>query len=189
MRFDIRLNDDHRARIIVRHTTETRLAITCFRGRTRRLAGNFKAFSRSPDVFDHQLILEGVRMNTLDEIHDLLREQDRKKFVSEFSCTIDVKRPIGWESTDEIGKYPSDVLEVFHPNRKSTALRVKPSCTSILAPLTSLVTLVCELVLEEDDAWAIIVHTMYPGSDIGELKDDVTQREQRVFFDWDHPGA
>jgi hypothetical protein len=58
------------------------------------------------------------------------------------------------------------------------------------APLTNKLTVVFEFQLAtEDRPHLMIVHSLYPGEDIGELSGDITENEGRVFFDWDHPGA
>ena len=95
---------------------------------------------------------------------------------------------VGWPGTDELTKYKPEDLEEFSPNRHSKALRVKKDRLDLLVPLTNFVTLVYELRPERYQT-AIIVHSMYPGKDIGELHGNITEREKVVFFDWDHPGV
>ena len=94
---------------------------------------------------------------------------------------------VGWESTSALSDYKEDDLERFTINRRSKGLRVKMCRTDLLAPKTCELTIVYELKIEDDKLVAII-HSIYPGQDIGELRGNVTVREKRVFFDWNHPG-
>ena len=50
------------------------------------------------------------------------------------------------------------------------------------------VTLVLEFKSEYDSPVAVI-HSLYPGHDVGDLEGDMTVREDRVWFNWNHPGA
>jgi hypothetical protein len=180
------LSDGTSAKIIVRHGTVERLATTCFRGTDRARAGNFSRFARVQDVFRDKKVLDGLRKYVSESVHELLDSPD---FLdATFSCTVDAGHPVGWESTDRMDRYSAELLEPFNPNRRSRALRIKPDRTDIRAPVTSLVTLVFQLRYEVD-AWAIVIHSMYPGKDIGDLVGDITRREQRVFFVWEHHGA
>lgn len=185
MNFFIELSNALRARIIVRRDTEDRLLTTCFRGRHRRLAGNFRLFRNAHDVFDNVLIRRAFEKQIRDEINGLHRKRGSSANVS---FTVHGPPQLGWESTDRRDRYAEEALESFQPNRVSTALRVKTARTDLQVPFTDLVTFVCEVKRERHE-WTVIVQSMYPGVDIGELRGDVTKREKRVFFDWDHPGA
>lgn len=167
-------------KIIVRNETERRLAGTCFRGTPCRCAGNFFYWRSAFELFSDPDFLSTF----LDEVGELyaLREFGTSSF------TVNMGNSVGWASTGDLSKFNTDDLEVFNPNRRSVALKLKTSCINIKAPMTSLVTCVFEL-RDELSAPVVIVHSIYPGQDIGELKGDVTAREGCVFFDWNHPGA
>jgi len=186
MYLPITLSDGSPAKIIVRHTTDVRLSATCFRGISLACAGNFSRFSRVREVFQEKALLEGLIRHASASVKEL--EETPDAHVATFSCTVDMGRAVGWESTSALSRHRDDELEPFNPNRRSHALRVKPERTDIRAPRTRLITVVFQ-VRREPDAWAIIIHSMYPGRDIGDLKGNVTKREQRVFFSWEHPGA
>lgn len=64
---------------------------------------------------------------------------------------------------------------------------VKTSCTDILAPQTYDLTIIYQFMFF-DKKPKVFIHSMYPGYDIGELIGDITKRENRIFFDWNHPG-
>lgn len=174
------LNSGVRAAIIVRRTTEERLWSKCFRGTALPLAGNFQRWCSADQLFRDREVME----HFLTELDELWSKQE----FGTSSVSIVHSMPVGWESTDELQSYTKDDLEEFHLNRKSWGLRVKPSRTDLLAPKTHEFTLVFEFKSEGDEAVAV-VHSIYPGKDIGELDRDVTDREKRVFFDWEHPGA
>lgn len=172
-------NSGVRVAIIARGTTEDRLRTTCFRGNSLRLAGNFSRWHTVNEVFSEPEVI-GQFLASLEEDWE---KRDFGTTSVSFMCST----PVGWESTDRLDKYTAEDLEPYRPNRKSSALRVKPTRTDLLAPATSELTIVYELKAEEGEPVAII-HSIYPGSDVGDLKGDFTKRENRVFFDWNHPG-
>lgn len=185
MFFTTNLSNGIRANIVVRHGTVERLSGTCFRGRDRALAGNFSRFERAEDVFNEEEILTELLDGILWEIQEMRDEKSRNMT---FSRTVDFGAPVGWESTDRAERYPAEALEPFKPNRNSNALRVKLERGDIRAPVTNLITFVFQI-RKENYEWTVIIHSMYPGEDIGNLKGNVTKRENRVFFSWEHPGA
>lgn len=166
--------------IIVRPETEERLKTTCFRGTRLACAGNFSKWNSVYELFDHR----GV----LNEFIDHLAELYAKQRIGTASVQIVVPDTVGWSSTDDLEKYDDDLVEFFRPNRRSSGLRVKRKYQVILAPKTNKLTIVFELKLEDDKPVAI-VHSIYPGEDIGELRGQVSFREGVVFFDFQHPGA
>lgn len=176
---NLKLECGAEASIIVRNHTEERLRTKCFRGTFKALAGNFSRWDSSEKLFRDQEVV-GHFLAELDEVWS------GRQFGTH-SLNIAHKAFIGWESTDELERYRSEDLESFSPNRKSSGLRVKTSRTSLFAPRTKNLTLVYELKSESGVAVAV-VHSIYPGVDIGELDGNVTAREKRVFFDWEHPG-
>jgi hypothetical protein len=165
--------------IIVRHTTEERLRTTCFRGTSLNRAGNFSRWDSAEDLFRDGVVLTQV----LAELDGAWEDRD---FGTHSLC---VKHPlfVGWESTDVLTNYQLDDLERFDLNRKSWGLCVKACRTNLLTPRTTELTIVFQLKSEYRKP-IVVVHSIYPGSDVGELNGDVTNREKRVFFSWNHPG-
>ena len=164
--------------IIVRDETELRLSKTCFRPESANCAGNFSMWRNARSVFENEGIVEAL----IIEAQKSLSEGSRTD-----SICIELSVGIGWSGTDDLEKYNLNDLEEFELNRKSQALRVKKTCVNLTSPITNSITLVYE-VRKEDDKTSIIIHSMYPGKDIGELVGDITDREKCVFFDWNHPG-
>ncbi len=167
------------ASIIVRNNTEARLRTKCFRGTTIKRAGNFFRWDSAESLFSDQEVLEQF----LEELDDAWQDQD----FGTHSVTITHPLFVGWEGTDELIYYSLDDLERFDLNRKSWGLRVKQERGHLLSPKTQELTIVFEFKREKERAVAVI-HSLYPGCDVGELIGDVTEREQRVFFDWNHHG-
>lgn len=168
-----------RYRILARDVTIARLGNTCFRGPNKALAGNFFAW------VNMRTFLNDLRVN--QQIMSALRVINLGETSETHSIEMNLDHPIGWSSTDELDKYPQEDLEEFRPNRHSTGLRVKTSCQKHRAPKTSTLTIVFEF-KDEGDSFVAVIHSVYPGIDIGELDGDVSKRENVVFFDWNHPG-
>lgn len=166
-----------------------RLMTTCFRpeGRVQNLAGSFSVWDSPENFFQDSLVQD-----------ELICHADELAAEAEYgthSVTLSVfDKWLGWESTDQIERYTDfgilHELEKFNPNRKSNALRFPLRLKyKFKAPATNKVTVVFEFRPDkEDDGFLFIIHSVYPGEDIGELVGNITEREQRVFFDWDHPG-
>lgn len=165
--------------IIVRTDTEERLKTTCFRGTNVQLAGNFFRWDSARALFSDEQVLDEF----MEEIENSWEERE---FATQ-SITITHDELIGWDSTDDFLHYQPEDLELFEPSRKSRGLRVKTSCTEIYAPQTDELTIVYQL-KEEQGRPVVIIFSIYPGRDIGELRGDVSAREEIVFFDWNHPG-
>lgn len=142
-------------------------------------AGNFSKWATLESFFDEPLILRELEYHLNDA---------RRHNIRTYSFEIVFDHPVGWSSTDDLRRYQDRDLEFFRPNRRSEGFRVKPLFSNLLAPQTNYVTIVFEFKKEHDGPTAVI-HTIYPGRDIGELVGDVTEREGIVFFDWEHPGA
>lgn len=168
-----------RASIVVRESTEERLLGRCFRGTDLRLAGNFSVWNSVFWFWKDNLVLGQF----LKEMEDLWSTKD----FDTHSVNVIHKVFVGWESTSSIERYKADDLEPFKLNRRAQGLRVKTDRTDLLAPRTKEITIVFEFKSENDQPVAII-HSIYPGRDIGDLEGDVTEREGRVFFDWNHSG-
>lgn len=158
--------------------TKERLQTTCFRGRDQKLAGNFKLWESVEDMFEGSI---------LNKVTDDVWEQWEHGVFGTHSVTFEMPIHVGWESTVSRDKYSMDDLEDFSPNKRSSALRIRPGRTEHLAPLTRDITIVYQLE-EQRGAAKVTIWSMYPGVDIGELDGDITEREGRVFFDWNHPG-
>lgn len=169
-----------RAEIVFPHDTQVRLRTTCFRGQSVQLAGNFSQWDSLEKLFQDTLVMESF----LEEIDGAWLRRD---FGTRSVCIVN-KTPIGWESTAPLADYAPGDLEQFKPNRRSRGLRVKPTRTDLLAPRTDELTIVYEFKSYGRRPLAII-RSVYPGVDVGNLVGDVTDREQRIFFLWSHPGA
>lgn len=167
------------AAVIVRHKTKKRLRATCFRGLSVRLAGNFLRWSSSDELFRDPEVMK----HFLAELDHMWSQRE----FATHSVTISHSLPVGWESTAPREQYHDKDLEPFTLSRRAWGLRVKLDCTHLRAPQTHELTLVYEFKCEDGTPVAVI-HSIYPGSDIGELNDDVTAREQCIFFGWNHPG-
>jgi hypothetical protein len=174
-----KLPDGTFAKIVVRKSAEERLAKTCFRGTDVKKAGNFSLWNSCEELFSDRLVLGRF----LFDIDELWKERD----FSTHSTSILHDTYVGWESTDWFENYVPDDVEWFQPNRNSSAFRVKSDRLDLPAPKTCNLTIVFEF-KEERDRPVAVVHSIYPGDDIGELKGNVTERESRFFFDWNHPG-
>ena len=190
----VNLGNGRELSIVVRDKTCNRLKTTCFRGqyvkppsqnlwvwKSEQSAGNFIHWDSPEGPLSH--MGDDAWNAFLTSIEQMLVKEE----YGTHSMCLCLPRPVGWESTAPLQNYRSEDLEPFKPNCKSTALRVKPSLVHILAPKTNNFTLVMELKPEEGGA-AAVIHSIYPGRDIGPLEGDVTEHEGRVFFDWSHPG-
>jgi hypothetical protein len=173
--------DGNAIRLIVPLGTLERLATTCFRGRMKNLAGNFKIWASASELLDDPMIAKEL----LAEIESMRKDGE---VDGTFSITIVCDRPIGWSSTAKIASQVSpSAVEKRNLNRHASALFVKES-TGIQAPLTDQVTFVCTAQLEDRET-LIIVRSIYPGDDVGELTGDMTARTGHVWFAWTHPGV
>lgn len=178
--------------LVMRQKTVERLRGTCFRGMHLARAGNFFRFGSFQELLSH------LRDDVDDEVREAIERYVASgnvgpSFLESFEIEDDTS--VGWSSTDDLERYHESELEPFEPSKRSRALRLRLS-TDRRAPLTKLVTFVCEFRHEDRAAepgsdrrdWTVVVHSLYPGRDIGSLEDDVTAREGVVFFGWEHPG-
>jgi hypothetical protein len=173
--------DDTELKIIVRQGARLRLAGTCFRGPESTTAGNFTRWNSIEEMFNDDLVFSQF-VRRVEEI--ARRDEDD----GTYSFTIEYDTVVGWASTADRRGYKDEDLVVFRPNRKSAALRVKPDRTELRAPKTRFITFVFEYKIERDGP-AAVIHSVYPGEDIGELRGNISEREDIVFFSWEHPGA
>jgi len=166
--------------VLMRDPTEFKLSTKCFRGRECHCAGNFSQWESAQEMFRDEGLLELL-------IHDALRSLTSS--VSRRRVSLDLGRNIGWSGTDAVSNYNSEDLEVYRPNWKCTALRVRFGAIHLKAPLTSLVTVIYQIKYEEDRGqFAVVIHSTYPGMDIGEMSGNVTEDRGIVFFGLKHPG-
>lgn len=164
--------------VVIRYANVNRLKGICFRGKEKNLAGNFSAWSDQ-----HELVMD------TDFLEQFVADVSAAAEVGDTNCRVSIQCSslIGWSSTDDIEKYADEDLEEFSPSIRSTGLRVKKELTKFTAPNTNMVTVVYEIRYEPDQI-TVVIHSVYPGRDIGELKGNVSLRSSCVFFDWDHPG-
>ncbi len=167
-------------RIIVGIKTEQKFKGTCFRGKNRRFAGNFKIWDRVEKLLGDTFVLKTF----ITCIQQAIDEED----FSNQSCTIRYSYEVGWSLTNDLSKYFGRDLIRFRPTPRSLAYKVKPERRNMPAPLTNQITLVFDL-KNENDLMVVIVHDIYPGKDVGDLTGDISAREKCAFFDRNHPGA
>ncbi len=177
---EVLLQNGQEARIVIPEKTLRRLDTTCFRGAHLELAGNFHRWEWADDFMDDKSILDQLTI----QISEALIAGD----IGTNSVTLAYGSAVGWASTSPLAGFRPEDLEAFQPNRRSTALRVRPDRVHLRAPQTSELTVIFELRLEEERPVGV-VHSIYPGQDIGELNGDVSAREEIAFFDWKHPGV
>lgn len=164
--------------IAVPESVEKRLATTCFRD-MKCLAGNFSVWKNAAELFADKRVM-GNLLADVGEAFNACRWNN--------SVCIELDSAIGWAGTDKLEKYHPEDLEEFKPNMRSTALRVKLDRLHLPAPKTDLLTIIYKVQREVNGPITVTVWSIYPGVDIGELRDNITLREQCVFFDWNHPG-
>ncbi len=177
----------------MRGHTKRRLAENCFRGRDLRAAGNLCRWDDEDALFEDKTFVELL----LAACHEALRGVTISRNGITRNVEVEYPQYVGWSSTAPIDSVSSRVLERYEPNPYTVARRVQPSATAVLAPRTKLLTLAVEFRRARGGIEAI-VHTIYPGPNIGALRRDpgdqnpqrlnVTEREGVVFFDWNHPG-
>ena len=170
--------------LVMPEQTVIRTAGTCFRGRGKPpLAGNFRRWNNFGQLVDE---MRGkIEGELIRSINDFLAEKKGRGFEESF--TLQHAEFIGWDSTAPIDRFKPEELESFELNRRGAhGLRVTGNRVS--APLTDLVTLICQFSREGTSRWIVKVWSIYPGYDVGNLTGDVSRREGRAFFDWNHPG-
>ncbi len=174
--------DDLQVYVLLNSAVWTRLTGTCFRGKSKALAGNFCRWVNYNEMFDpnDRFILDQI-------INDA--EVAVKKGCKKNSFSIQFEDWIGWSSTDDRMVHENYRLEHFKINRRASGFRIRPDRKDVLAPKTRILTIIYEVKYEyENGRITLIIRSMYPGPDIGELVGDVSEREKFVFFGWNHPG-
>ena len=180
MIFSFWMRPEQRATVMVPQDVIDRLSKTCFRGTHVQCAGNFFRWSGADTLLEDAFVQQ-----LLDQ---KMEELWTKWRLGIGSLLVVYHSQVGWESTVPLKLHRRHLLERFKPNHKSRSLRVKLLLHGVTAPKTNLITIVYDFKLEEGEP-TMIIRSIYPGLDIGPLAGDVTRRTQRVFFDWDHPGA
>lgn len=166
-----------RVGIAVGGETEARLMTTCFRGRQFALAGNFFRWESSVELFGDDFVATEIAKYVTDPGFEPAWAN---------SLTIGYRAAVGWTSTVKRSLVPDADLEPFQPNRRSTALIVRPGRR--LAPLTRYLTVIFQKPTLYLNQTTLVVRSVYPDEDVGELRGDLTEREGIVFFAWTNPG-
>jgi len=161
--------------IVVRQPTEARLAKTCFR-KTHH-AGAFTNWYSSQDI----LLDSFVQSELIDDA----REAVQRNEYGTHSLEISYPRIVGYASTIDLNKVRHLQVEERNLNKRSTALFIVDR--RIAAPKTNLITMIYEL-RRETLKNVIVIHSMYPGQDIGPLDGDISEREGVAFLEWSTPG-
>lgn len=157
-----------------------------FRGKHIAKSGNFSAWENISQLLHDEVFYDSLS----DRIEHVLNSEHP---WGKHRITITYPEFIGWENTEAVEQYLSspqefyNILEDYSPSHRWLGLRVKPTRTDILVPKTCLLTLMFRIT-EDEGGFKVFIHSLYPGFDVGNLVGDVTARERRVFFDWDHPG-
>ncbi len=147
--------------------------------RRRSAAANFKLWSSPRHLWSDA----EVQQKFLDHVVQAFAEGAK----GTESCSLSLSIPVGWSGTDDVTRYERDTLELFQPNKRSDAFRVRKERTDLKAPETQELTFIYRII--ERESPAIQIYSLYPGRDIGELEGNITEREKVVFFDWDHAGT
>lgn len=173
--------------IVVRQHQIDRMQDKCFRLNGEAAAGNFSQWQTPEQVFEH----DGLKALFLEEVAEHIREFGGRRHIEQTgSFTLSVPGEfIGWSSTAPRSDYAAADLKEGDLNRRATALFVREDRQDLKAPRTNAVTFVYELKYElVYGGWIIVVQSMYPGSDVGELKGNVSEREGIAFLGFSHPG-
>ncbi len=105
-----------------------------------------------------------------------VRERMRVGWRGRMTIMVDCSELIGWESSDMIANYAPQQLRPSA--RHSTGFEVRSDTTTLLAPLTSCVTISYELKYEKEKP-LLVVNNLYPGKPIN--------KDRAWFTPW-HPG-
>jgi len=182
MFFKIKLPCGQLVKVAMNDFVEKKRLATRFRGKTVAKSCNFSMWENPDEVFAEKF----VRREILVLCERLFFENEAE--ITESIC-IECPTIIGWDATAPVENYNQDDLEHFDmPNGKSCALRVKTDRVHLRAPRTKMLTIICEFVRREGKLPRLNIVSMYPGVDIGDLEGNITEREKRVLFDFDHPG-
>lgn len=160
-----------------------------FRGRGNRRAGNFSRWE-SPNV-----VLRDRRFGELFHAicHDIKTELERHppKYSSDYDQRFCVPYPgiVGWSGTVPRSYVNGAELERFDINKHASGLKVMDS--EPLAPVTRLVSCTTRFRFHEAEPHnrVLMLYSLSPGPNVGELQGNVSEREGIVFFDFLHRGG
>ncbi len=172
-------------RIILPVRQRNRLRSTCFRQSGQPLAGNFYRWK-----YDNQFLTDSFILSELvDEALEVL--SNKPDPCGTWSVEIEYPSYVGWASAVHLFDIPFDIEE-FNPNKWTRAWRVKDP--TVPAPLTKTLTVIYSLEQPrfDGDTPAMIIQSMYPGSDTplgthDKLRD--IDCHEAVFFPWENPGS
>lgn len=155
-----------------------------FRGKNLAMAGNtrwnsFGEMMRDNDVFERFTAnCREVALNATENVNESFE-------------IVHPKLMVGWESTAERERFTEEQLEPRFqlPHWRGKWVR---RAADRRAPLTNILTFVCTFTHfirgRELTQWDVVIRSLYPGRDVGDLDGDVTAREGCVFYDWTFPG-
>lgn len=157
-----------------------RMGGTCFRGKGKPLANNFRLWNNMGEL----LADTKVRKVFSDTILEILTKYLNPN--NEYSTMIEYDQPVGWASTISSEQVKKSEVETFYPNRNSEALRMRDKTAP--APYTHLITFVFRVSVGPT-LIKVIVYSVYPGRDVGRLEGHISKRESVVFYPFDNPGT
>jgi len=170
--------------VLVPHAQLQRLASKAFRGRHIRKAGNLSAWETARALLGDPDITSQLFPIVLEAI----REHSGQGSQTE-SYTIEMEYTIGWAGTIPLDEVDPDCLVPFKLNKRARGLRVDIDHPNApLAPRTDELTLIC-MIRPARQKWLVLIQSLYPGPDVGELRGDVSKREGVAFLGWDCPGG
>lgn len=164
-----------KCQVHLRVPTAERLQGTCLRGKGRPLAGNCSLWDRPYELLR---ALGPHLVAHVDEEWESTRGGTHRH-------TITFPHAVGWSSTEDLDRFDADDLVPFKLSEHARGLRL-PDHAAVQAPLTSELTVVYKL--KKKRLPQVVIHTVYPGPDVGPLQGDVSRRMLVAFFDWDHTG-
>jgi hypothetical protein len=150
-----------------------------FRGKHVAKAGNFSRWNDVNDFFGHPEV-GGAFKRIIGEFIDA----DSVKRVLRF--TIIFSEVVGWSRTIAQDRLPAPDTELREINSDAEGFFVTDK--TIGAPMTNSVNVVCKM-SRDGNLWKAVVCMVSPGPTPGELKGNVSIREEILFFDLDHPGS
>jgi hypothetical protein len=165
--------------LIVCHSYKERiLSRISFQGKEKHFAGNFHKWKTLEDMLSDTLVRDGFtnKINELISSHAL----------GAHSVTITCPSNVGWESTTPLDGFRAEELETFKPSAYNYALRLIKHGRE--APETNQATIIFTLTRKNGELRATI-DSVYPGTNIGILKGDITKQTGRVFYAEEHPGT
>jgi len=186
MHFTQNLKRGRTVEIVVGNDNFQRIKEFHFRGELIRQAGNFSRWPSLNQLIGNQYILSKL-LADLDEAIDEIDDPNRR---TDFGVQIECDYFVGWTTHEDASKFQPELLEAYKPNKRSRGMKVRLDASrQIRAPKTTLVTIVYSIIWnDENSCYRVDIWSVHPGSDIGELKGNITARENIVFFDYAHPG-